>query len=340
MQQLMYVGNGQLAWQEVDTPSITNPTDAIVRPMAVSVCDADRAVLRGRLGREPSAFGHEFVGDVVEVGPEVCQFTIGDRVSVSFKIACGECDRCQKGFSAACRAVPIGSAFGFGSNFGVWGGAVSDAVRVPYADAMMFKLPNTVSYEDAASVGDNLSDALRCVAPGLEHEPGTPVLIMAGGGGAPSISLYAAAIAVALGSEQVDYIDRDVQRLAIAERLGANPIKVDAPPTELGEYIVTADTSGHPSGKWLASTLQATAPYGYCTSCGAYHGSVPVPLGDMYLRGVQFTIGWTNTLDLMPTVLDLLARKCLDVSPIHTVLDWRDIDRLAENQSPKLVLTR
>src|SRR5258707_13382744 len=83
----------------------------------------------------------------------------------------------------------------------------------------------------AASVGDTLWDAFRCVAEGLLEEPGAPVLIVAGGGGAPSISLYAAALARALGSERVDYIGSDPACLAIAEQVGANAIEMDKPPS-------------------------------------------------------------------------------------------------------------
>ena len=83
-----------------------------------------------------------------------------------------------------------------------YGGFLSDAVRVPYADAMLVPIPDGVSAKAVASLSDNIPDAWRTVAPQLDAEPGAPVLICAGAG---SIALYAAALAVALGAERVDF---------------------------------------------------------------------------------------------------------------------------------------
>ena len=340
MRQLMVLDDLRLQWRGISSPRLVDPRDALVRPVAVAVCDADVLTLRGRMGRRPAyCFGHEFVADVVEVGEEVTSFAPGDRVVVSFMIACGRCQRCRRGFPAACTQVPRNSAYGFGI-FGDWGGAASDLVRVPYSDYMMARLPEGVSATAAASAGDNLVDAYRCVADGLNEEPGAPVLIVAGGGGAPSISLYAAAIAAALGSEQVDYLDDDPARLAIAEALGANPIEVTHAPERHGEYLITADASGHPSGDWLRTTLRSTAPYGRCTSCGVYHKPLALPVNEMYLRGVRFTTGWTNVQPLMAKALQLLADGRIDVDRIHTVASWDDAIEALRDPPQKLILAR
>ena len=342
MRQLMVLASGQLEWQEALEPKLLTPTDALVRPIAVSVCDADVAYLQGKYPpRKPFCFGHEFVADVVAVGADVVGFSPGDRVVVAFLIACGTCRRCLQGYPAACLSVPLNSAYGFGV-FGDWGGAACDLLRVPYATTMMVPLPAGISVTDAASVGDNLSDAFRCVAEGLEEEPGAPVLIVAGGGGTPSVSLYAAALALSLGSEQVDYMDCDPSRLAIAEAIGANAIGVKTAPKEHGSYWVTADTSGQSSGEWLATALNSTAPYGRCTSCGVYHGAIPtpVPLGTMYRRGVRFTIGWTNVQALMPKVLSLLAQRRVALDAIHTVVSWGDAIHALRDPPTKLIFAR
>lgn len=339
MRQLMMRSDRRLEWRETPAPKLLHANDALVRPVALSICDADTAYLRGGLpARDEFCFGHEFVADVIEIGDGVTAFVPGDRVVVSFLVACGKCNRCKRGFPAACTTVPRNSAYGFGI-FGNWGGAASDVVRVPYADTMMAKVPEGVSAVDAASVGDNLSDAFRCVAEGLLEEPGAPVLVV-GGGGAPSISLYAAALARALGSEQVDFIDNDPARLAIAESVGANAIEMRKAPSRHGSYPVTVDASGVPSGEWLSATLRSTAPYGRCTSCGVYHGSASLPVGAMYAQGVRFTIGWANIQALMPKVLDLLAQRKVPVQRIHTVARWDEaIDALA-NPPTKLILMR
>ncbi len=340
MQQLMVLGPKTLQWREAAEPKLRQPTDALVRPIAVSVCDADVSYLRGDLpARAPFCFGHEFVADLVTLGDEVTGFVVGERVVVSFLIACGTCRRCRQGYPAACSTVPPKSAYGFGI-FGDWGGAACDLIRVPFASTMMVKLPVGVSVTDAASVGDNLSDAFRCVAEGLKEEPGAPVLIVAGGGGTPSISLYAAALARALGSTQVDYMDTSPTRLAIAQAIGANPIEVKNAPKRHGSYWVTADTSGHPSGEWLSTALNSTSPYGRCTSCGIYHSPAPVPLGSMYRQGVRFTIGWTNVQALMPAVIELLAKKNVPLEKIHTVVPWEDAIEALRDPPEKLIFVR
>lgn len=340
MQQLMMLGNRRLEWRETVAPAILHSTDALVRPVALSICDADVAYLRGAFpARDAFCFGHEFVADVVETGDDVSAFSRGDRVVVSFLIACGSCDSCKRGVPVGCTVVSPRSAYGFGI-YGEWGGAASDLVRVPYANTMMFKLPPGVSAVDAASVGDNLSDAFRCVAEGLLERPGAPVLIVAGGAGAPSISLYAAALARALGSEQVDFIDSDPSRLAIAESVGANAIHMSDAPNSYGNYPITVDTSGHPSGKWLSTALKSTASYGRCTSCGAYHGAALLPLDTMYEQGVRFTIGWANIQALMPKVLDLLALRKVPLERIHTVVQWDEVLTALEDPPAKLVVAR
>jgi len=340
MQQLMALGPAKLEWREVAAPRLVEPTDAIVRPLAVSICDADVLYLRGQLPpRDAFCFGHEFVAEVVSVGDDVIGYAAGDRVVVAFLIACGTCRQCRRGYPAACTTVNAKAAFGFGI-FGEWGGALSDLIRVPYANYMMAHLPPGVSPTMAASVGDNLSDAFRCVAGGLAEEPNAPVLIVAGGGRAPSISLYAAALAVALGSDRVDYLDNDPERLAIAEALGANALEASSAPDQVGSYYVTADTSGDPSGGWLSTALRSTSPYGRCTSCGVYHGSAPLPLGAMYGRGVRFTVGWANVQTHMCKVLHLLEKAPRMLDPIHSVAPWGEaIERLAEPPT-KLILAR
>lgn len=342
VRQLIFTPGRGLVCQDVDPPALSTGWDAIVRPVAVAVCDADRAIVFGKiLQPSPYRFGHEFVADTVDVGDRVTKRTIGERVVVPFKISCGSCERCETGYTAACTTVLLRSACCFATEMnGEWGGAMTDLIRVPCADHMLVPVPDDVPATDAASAGDNLVDAYRCVAPGLATRPGGPVLIMAGGGGAPAISLYAAAIAVALGSERVDYVDGDPVRLSIAETLGANPVEAHTPPTDMGDYPITADTSAHPSGRWLEATIRATAPYGVCTSCGAYFENLEMPVGTMFDRGIHFTIGWVNARPNIPQVLGLLADRAVNVEPIHTVALWDTATETIPAGHTKLILSR
>jgi threonine dehydrogenase-like Zn-dependent dehydrogenase len=234
MRQLTFAGVGRLVWEDVPAPQLTSGDDAIVRPVAVATCDLDAALVSGRAPLPgPFAFGHEFVADVIDIGDAVATVRPGDRVIVPFQVSCGRCDACRRGLTASCATAGAGAAYGMAPIARrEWGGALSDTVRVPYADAMLVALPAGLVPASVASVSDNVPDGWRAVAPHLARRPDASVLVV---GGAGDVALYAVAVAVALGSPHVDYVDTDVRRLAVAERLGANAIERAVDGHRLGE---------------------------------------------------------------------------------------------------------
>lgn len=336
MRRLAYTEPGQLAWQEVPEPELQGSTEALVRPVAVARCDIDYPIVRGRTPFQPPiAVGHEFVAEIVQVGSDVSGLERGQRVIVPFQISCGECDRCRQGLTNSCQAVPPGSMYGFGEAGGEWGGALADLVRVPFAEGMLVPLPGAVKTASIVSA-DNLPDGWRTVAPQLREAPGSPVLIIAGG--APSIGLYAAAVAGAMGASRVDYVDNDSTRLALAESLGANPI-VNPPSDQLGSYPITVDASSDPKG--LASALGALEPGGVCTSIGIYFTETTMPLREMYAIGVRFQTGSVNARACLPEVLDLIEEGSLQPERINSmVVGWEDAAEAWTEHSTKLVVLR
>src|SRR5258707_13784398 len=107
--------------------------------------------------------------------------------------------------------------YGIGARGGNFGGALSDLMKIPYADAMLVAMPDGLAAADVASAADNIPDAWRTVAPQLRNNPGSPVLIVGGG----SIGLYAIQIALACGASQVEYLDDIPDRLRGAADVGA-----------------------------------------------------------------------------------------------------------------------
>lgn len=136
----------------------------------------------------------------------MAEVKFGDKVIVPWVISCGLCPLCRVGLTSKCSAAgdTYLSAYGFGPYMGPWGGMVSDLIRVPFADHMLVPIPPEIDPLALASASDNIPDGWRTVAPFLEQLPAAPVLVV--GGGAESIGLYAAAVAVALGSSEVHYL--------------------------------------------------------------------------------------------------------------------------------------
>ena len=246
MRQLTKVGKGRVEWREVAEPELGGPGEALVRPLAVALCDLDHLMVQGEAPIPGEiALGHEQVGEIVAVGDDVADHRVGDLVVVPFQISCGECDFCRRGRTGDCAAVPPQSMYGFGMVGGDWGGALSDLVRVPFADAMLVPLPAGLEPVSLASAGDNVVDGWRTVFGPLSRRPQAPVLVV--GGLARSVGLYAVDAALALGAESVTYVDADPARLAVAADLGAQAFEGTS--TEpLGRFPVTVDASASPRG--------------------------------------------------------------------------------------------
>jgi alcohol dehydrogenase len=336
MRQLTFIEPGVLEWREAPDPKIETPTDAIVRPITVALCDLDAAVLRGKAPLSgPYAFGHEFVAEVVMMGEQVAGFHQGQRVVVPFQISCGECERCRRGLTGSCSSVPPLSMYGFGALGGPWGGALSDLVRVPFAQNMLVPVPASVEPRTIASASDNLADAWRTVGPYLGTSPGAAVLVV---GGVGSIGLYAVAIACALGAGRVEYLDTDPERLALAKSVGATPIE-GPPPKRLGPYPITVDASARPEG--LACALRSVEPDGVCTSIGIYWQETSLPLLEMYTTGITFKTGRVHSRACIPRVLDLVQSGHLQPERVTTAwVAWDDAHAALRDPSTKVVVLR
>jgi threonine dehydrogenase-like Zn-dependent dehydrogenase len=309
IQTLTFVKTNQLEWRERKAPRIETAMDAIVRPIAASTCDVDQAIVRGGTPLEgPFSIGHEATARVVDVGSAVTTLKPGDIVSVPWAIACGTCRTCATGLPAHCDVTPSRAMYGHPMG-GDWGGLFDDFVRVPFADAMLVKLPAGVDPVEAASVSDNISIAWEVLSSEMAKKPDARILIM---GGSASICLYCVDMARALGAKDIVYCDFSSRRLDVAKNYGATVYK-SAPNPEWGNFDIVIDASANE--KWLHTGLQMVAPEGICDSVGIYFRDVAVPIYEMYMRGTRFRIGRGNARSATPHVLDLMQRKC--ICPAH-----------------------
>jgi threonine dehydrogenase-like Zn-dependent dehydrogenase len=360
--ELRFERTGRLRWHERPASRLQSPADALVRPFLAGRCDGDtlpihrpvsRAMQAGMaLGvidpvigricgrvpfRGPFPIGHECVAEVVELGAEVTGLRIGQRVIVPWAVSCGSCPRCLRGLTSACdRADGTLAAFGFGPSCGPWGGMVADTVRVPHAAHMLVPIPPGVPAERVAAASDNLADAWRAVVPALSDRPGGSVLVI--GGGARSIGLYAAGLAVAHGAGVVDYVDRSATRRKIAESLGARVPARPAPPHR--GYDVVVEAASTAAGLRLA--LRSAAPGGVCTAVGYYLASgTRVPLMHMYATDVTLHLGVSHVRAVLPELLEFVRRTGFPAERVTTVTaDWDDASTAYATRTTKLVLRR
>lgn len=314
VQALMFRGPMDLGWDEVDTPTILDPRDALVRPLAVARCDLDPAIAIGLYPMKgPFVMGHEMVGEIVGLGAAVTGFDQGDRVIVPFQLSCTRCDPCTRGHTNACSEVASGTAFGLGPHGGVdLGGALAELVRVPWADVMLIPLPDNVDPIAAAGIPDNVSDGYRCVAGPLRERPGSDVLVV--GGLAPSVGLYAVMSAVAMGARSVVYIDDDTERLGLAASLGADAVDAKGGWEDLKldrKFPIVVDANVLDAGRNVA--FRSVEPCGTVTSVSGGASAVSsVPLQTMYLKGVRYEIGRVHAVATARHVLDLVVNGTLD----------------------------
>ena len=336
MRQLTFVEKGKLEWRDGPDPRLEGDGQALVRPLALATCDIDTAFVQGRAPVGGAfAFGHECVAEVTEVGDSVGSVKPGDLVSVPFQVSCGECEACRAGRTGNCDSVPRLSMYGLPVGPQTYGGFASDAVNVPYADAMLVPIPDGVEPSAVASLSDNIPDAWRTVAPALEAAPGAPVLIAMGAG---SIALYAISIALALGAERVDVVGGRPRDRELAAELGANVLDQEFP-NRMGFYPITVDASADPAG--IACALRSTDADGICTSIGIYFEPTPLPLLDMFTQGITFVTGRPHVRGLMPEVLELVRQGKFDPDPVTaSKVDWDDGAEALSDLRAKTVLTR
>jgi threonine dehydrogenase-like Zn-dependent dehydrogenase len=300
----LYYASGGLEWREDAAPTLQAASDALVRPVAVTTCDLDQAIIHGSVpgSEQPFAIGHEGVGEVVEVGDEVAALQPGDLVAIPYHISCGQCDRCVEELPLFCRASAADALAVYGLPIGPdHGGLFSELVRVPFAEHSLLRLPANVSPKDAVSVGDNLTDAWRAIVPHLRQRPGADVLIMSTG----PTGLFAADIARACGAGLVRYVDRDDARLQVAAGLGAQASAFEDFSVDEREYPITLNASD--SRTALRNALLATAPGGHCESMAFHFREVELPLLAMHLKCLHFRTALANVRPHMPAVLELLS---------------------------------
>jgi alcohol dehydrogenase len=338
MRQLWLAAKNNLEWRDVKIPVIDGPGQAIVSPLSIARCDLDLPMLHGNTLMRPAfPVGHEMTGRIVSLSDDVTNLSIGENCVVNFQIVCGTCPSCLSQHSPACETVPFASHYGLGRDAVNWGGGISELVKIPYAKAMLKVIPDGLDPLQLASLSDNMTDALRTVAPYLKTKPDSSILII--GGFAESISCYAIQFAKALGSPRIGYFDTDMQRCEFAKTLGAEVFSHGKYLTRLeGEWDVTIDCSGSMEGFHMA--LRSARPYGNSIGVSMYfNNKTPIPYLEMYNKGITFTVGRTHGREQTSVILDLIiAGKFSPELVTSSIVNFEDAAEAWKEPGRKLIV--
>jgi glutathione-independent formaldehyde dehydrogenase len=302
MRALVYHGPRNVSVDQVPDAAIEKPTDALVRITTTNICGSDLHMYEGRTDVEQGkVLGHENMGEVVAVGDGVDRVKVGDMVCLPFNIGCGFCKNCEAGLTGFClTANPpnAGAAYGYAS-MGPYSGGQAELLRVPYADWNALVLPDDAREREKDYV--MLSDILPTGYHGTELARvglGESVVIW----GAGPVGLMAAMSATVRGAGQIFVVDRQPDRLRLAEKIGATPIDdsagdavqqvLDATRGEGADKGVEAvgyqahDARGEEEpGLTINSLIQAVRPTGRIGVVGVFVPEDPSAPDDMAREG-------------------------------------------------------
>jgi threonine dehydrogenase-like Zn-dependent dehydrogenase len=223
-----WFGKKDIRIEDVDEPKLLNRHDAIVRVTSTAICGSDLHLYNGMnpTMKKGDVLGHEFMGEVVDVGREVRNLAVGDRVVVPFAISCGRCFFCTRDLWSLCDntnpnawmaeglfGFSTAGLFGYSALTGGYAGGQAEYVRVPFANVGPLKVPADVSDEQALFLSDVLPTGYMA-AENCDIEPGDTVAVW----GCGPVGQLAIRCALMLGAQRIIAIDRVSERLELAAR--------------------------------------------------------------------------------------------------------------------------
>lgn len=369
MKALCWYGNYDVRVETVPDPQILNPRDAIIRVTRTAICGSDLHLYHGAIPamKPGDILGHEFMGEVMEVGGRVTNLEVGDRVIVPFTIACGACFYCKRELWSLCdNSNPNASAaevlygaspsglFGYTHLFGGYAGGQAEYVRVPFADVGAYRVPEELSDEQVLFLTDIFPTGYMA-AENCTIQPGDVVAVW----GCGPVGQFAIRSAYLLGASQVVAIDRVFARLRMAQDGGAEPLNyesvdvmealkdmtggrgpdacIDAVGFEAhGTGILgTVDTVKHKLGLQsdrptvLRQAIQACRKGGTVSIPGVYGGIADmIPLGAAFSKGLTFKMGQTHVHRYLDRLTTYIQEGAID--PTFVITHQLSLEEAAE----------
>ena len=305
----------RISLTERKIPKIENSRDTIVRVTMSSICTSDLHIKHGLVPRAKNniVLGHEFVGEVVDIGSDIKKIKKGDRVSANCITFCGECFFCKRGYINNCK-------------YGGWelgcriDGCQAEYVRVPFADTGLTKIPDNISYENALFVGDILSSGYFG-AEMCEIRNGDIIAVI----GAGPVGLCAMMCAKLMGALSVIAIDVNDYRLTIAQEQGIADIILNPNKTDVQEDIrkltngIGADSVIEAAGskETFEMAWKIARPNAIIGIVAMYDRNMILPLPDMYGKNLTFKTGGVDAVHCKK-LLDLISEKKLSTDFLIT----------------------
>jgi threonine dehydrogenase-like Zn-dependent dehydrogenase len=360
MKALCWYGTADVRIARVPDPKILNPRDAIVKVTLTAICGSDLHLLDGFIPtlQRGDILGHEFMGEVVEVGRDNTKLKVGDRVVVPFTIACGRCFFCDRQLWSACDnsnpnawmteklygASPSG-LFGYSHMMGGYAGGQAEYVRVPFADVGPIKVPPQLQDEQVLFISDIFPTGYMA-AENCNIQPGDTVAVW----GCGPVGQFAIKSAWMLGAGRVIGIDRQPERLRMAADQGKadvldyehvdifealkdmtgghgpdaciDAVGMEAHGTTLDYYYDKAKTAVFMATDRISALRQAIFACrkgGTISIPGVYGGFLDkVPLGAAFNKGLTMKMGQTHMMRYMAPLMERIVKGDIDPSFVIT----------------------
>jgi threonine dehydrogenase-like Zn-dependent dehydrogenase len=357
MKAVCWYGKEDVRVESVPDPHIINPRDCVVRITLTAICGSDLHLYGGFIPtmERGDILGHEFMGEVVEVGREN-GIKVGDRVVVPFAIACGSCFFCRRGLTSACDnsnpnagllemkdGYSSSGLFGYSHIYGGYAGGQAQYVRVPYSDVGPLKVPEGISDEKALFLSDIFPTGYMA-AENCDIREDDTIAVW----GCGPVGQFAIRSAFLLGATRVIAIDRFPERLELARRAGADTINyeetddvveelkertggvgpdacIDAVGLEAHGQSLLAfwERAKQKTGLFpdrstvLREAIQACRKGGTVSLPGVYAGFIDkMPLGTAFGKGLTFKMGQTHVHRYMKPLLKHIEEGKIDPSEI------------------------
>ena len=326
MKALVYRGPGIRALENKPDPTITTPTDAIVRISKTTICGSDLHIMKGdvptvEVGR---ILGHEGVGVVEQVGQNVSNFKVGDRVLISCISSCGKCTNCKAGMYSHCE------------NGGGWilgnliDGTQAERVRIPFADNSLYPVPADSDEEALVMLSDILPTGFECGVLKGQIKPGDTVAIV----GAGPIGLAALLTAQFYAPAEIIVIDIDQNRLKFAETFGATKTINNADGKAVGQVMahtknrgvdVAIEAIGIASSFDICQAIVAAG--GHLANIGVHGKPVTLNIDKLWSHNITLT---TRLVDTVTTPMLMKSVMAGRLKPTQLITHHFKLDELMQ----------